>query len=130
MVSKEDLRLIRSLVFLFAIVGTQQLVAQRLQTYAPVRNDQFLAHGDWLTRSFSHEAEYALSRRPDHAYEGAVVGMILIGGGAALLGHSMCRSSELDKNCTWEATKFGLVGSFGGGILGALIGGAFPKRSR
>ena len=66
----------------------------------------------------------------DHRYEGAILGIVLIGGGAAILGRGMCESSELDKNCGWETLKFALVGSLAGGISGALIGAAFPKRQR
>lgn len=64
---------------------------------------------------------------PDHRYEGAIVGGLLVGLGGAVLVGGLCRSSDISDNCTWAAIKGGVLLGALGGLTGALIGGLFPK---
>jgi len=64
--------------------------------------------------------------RPTHWKEGALVGGIVTGLGVALLINGLC-SSDSGGNCG-NAVVVGLMGGGAvGGIVGALIGGQFPK---
>lgn len=64
--------------------------------------------------------------RRTHWKEGALVGGVVTGLGLALLIDGLCNSDSGD-NCT-NAGVLGLVGGGAvGGIVGALIGGQFPK---
>jgi hypothetical protein len=65
---------------------------------------------------------------PTHWKEGALVGGILGAIGGALLGNGICHAGDdTSSNCTAATIGVAAIGALGFGVIGALIGGAFPK---
>lgn len=62
----------------------------------------------------------------DHRYEGAAIGLVLLGGGAIWLGNALCEPSTTH-GCTWPIIRTAAIAGFAGGITGALIGAQIPK---
>jgi hypothetical protein len=68
--------------------------------------------------------------RPTHWKEGGVVGAVLLGAFGIWFGNELCQKTEAgqDNGCTAKAVAGGLIGGGGlGFLIGALIGGQFPK---
>jgi hypothetical protein len=64
--------------------------------------------------------------RPTHWKKGALIGGVVTGLGLALLVDGFCRDSDTD--CQGGAVPMALLaGGVFGGLVGALIGGQFPK---
>jgi hypothetical protein len=65
--------------------------------------------------------------RPTHWKEGGMVGALVLGAFGAWFGNEICRNDEVSDSCTGLILG-GVVGGGGVGFLiGALIGGQFPK---
>ncbi len=68
--------------------------------------------------------------RPTHWKEGGIVGAVLLGAFGIWFGHELCQETDAgqEKGCTAKAVAGGLLGGGGiGFLIGALIGGQFPK---
>jgi hypothetical protein len=66
--------------------------------------------------------------RPTHWKEGAVIGGLALAAGFAVLFAGVCSAgAEVDTDCSGAPVTGALVGVIPGGIIGALIGGQFPK---
>lgn len=61
--------------------------------------------------------------------EGAVIGAVGIGLGAALLGHAQCANTDVPHNCTAPTLVTAALGGAVGFGVGALVGGQFRKRA-
>ena len=67
--------------------------------------------------------------RPTHWKEGGLVGALVVGAFGAWFGNEICRNDEVAGDCTGLILG-GVVGGGGVGFLiGALIGGQFPKHA-
>ena len=74
-----------------------------------------------------HQLAAGSSPKPTHWREGGIVGAVVFGLALASLGGGLCADSETDHDCT-GATILGAVAGGGMGfVIGALIGGLFPK---
>jgi hypothetical protein len=61
--------------------------------------------------------------RPTHWVEGGLIGAAVAGAGFALLGQLFC-----EQNCTQRSAEAAVLGGALGFVIGALIGGSFPKQ--
>ena len=83
-------------------------------------------------RSLTAEAPDTVPKqiRPTHWKEGGIVGAVALGAFGSWFGHEICQNVE-DPNITCTGAMIG--GGLGGGgigfLIGALIGGQFPKKS-
>jgi hypothetical protein len=69
--------------------------------------------------------------RPSHWKRGLLIGGALGAAGFGLLGYGLCHDlDESHSSCLGPTLGVGMVGAVIGGVTGALIGGAFPKRPR
>lgn len=69
-------------------------------------------------------------RRPDHRWEGLIIGGLTVGILGAAAGSQLCHLSDsTNQHCLRTSVGLGLLGAFTGGITGGLIGGAIPKAS-
>ncbi|HEX6616384.1 MAG TPA: hypothetical protein VF046_08775 [Gemmatimonadales bacterium] len=69
--------------------------------------------------------------RPTHWKRGLLIGGGLGAAGFGLLGYGLCHDlDESHSSCLGPTLGIGVVGAVIGGVTGALIGGAFPKRPR
>jgi hypothetical protein len=67
---------------------------------------------------------------PTHWVEGGIIGAAALGIlGAALTG-GLCAYSDTNRRCTGATIGGGVMGAGVGFVLGALIGGSFPKRKQ
>jgi hypothetical protein len=66
-----------------------------------------------------------------HWVEGGIIGALLLGGGGAYVAHGFCSDpdSSGSDSCTMAGVGGALVGGLTGFGVGALIGGAFPKKA-
>src|SRR5258708_4634629 len=71
----------------------------------------------------SAKAWRAAGVEPTHWLEGGVIGAAVLSAGGYVLGSLFC-----DQNCGARRMEGALVGAGAGFTIGALIGGAFPKR--
>jgi hypothetical protein len=86
-------------------------------------------------RSFAREAGDTMVKqiRPTHWKEGGIVGAVVLGAFGIWLGNEICQETEAgnDGGCTAKAVVGGAIGGGGlGFLIGALIGGQFPKRPK
>jgi hypothetical protein len=68
-------------------------------------------------------------RRSTYWVEGGIIGGVVLGLGTFVLVNTICNDLAEDGNCVAEAAGAGAIMAFGGGVIGALIGGAFHKGS-
>lgn len=67
-------------------------------------------------------------KAPDYRWEGLVIGAVVLGVSAAYLGSRLCQLSDTgEPHCFRTTVELGLLGAFGGGIIGGVIGGMMPK---
>jgi len=64
-------------------------------------------------------------RPPTHRTEGAIIGAVVLGGAALALGLAWGNDPDAGGSVNWPVAT--LTGAALGGIVGAMIGGAFPK---
>jgi hypothetical protein len=68
--------------------------------------------------------------QPTHWKEGGVIGAVTVGAFGALLGSGICQLSEnISHGCTGTVLGAALGGGLLGFVVGAFIGGQFPKHS-
>ncbi len=69
------------------------------------------------------------STAPDYRWEGMVIGAVALGALGVYAGNHFCDVffDSVDKHCFREGVSLGLLGAFGGGIIGGLLGGSMPK---
>jgi hypothetical protein len=65
--------------------------------------------------------------RPTHWKEGGLVGALVLGAFGAWFGNEICRNDEVSNDCTGLVLGGVLGGGGVGFLIGALIGGQFPK---
>jgi len=76
--------------------------------------------GDTIVRKIS----------PTHWKEGGIVGAVVLGAFGIWFGNEICKETEAgnEEGCTARAVVGGAIGGGGlGFLIGALIGGQFPK---
>ena len=66
--------------------------------------------------------------KPTHWKEGGLVGALAVGAFGVWLGNEICRNSDTASGCTGLALSGALGGGVLGFLIGALIGGQFPKQ--
>src|SRR5437773_1049355 len=94
----------------------------------PILRLSFGAVGHTLPRDLAYSMVTLSSRAPDHRWEGLVIGAAVLGASGVVLGAHFCQVSDsANKHCFRSAVSLGLLGVFGGGIIGGLIGGSIPK---
>jgi hypothetical protein len=78
---------------------------------------------------FSRKSPDTLLRqiKPTHWKEGGLVGALLVGALGAWFGNEICRNDEVEDDCTGLILRGGVGGGAAGFLLGALVGGQFPK---
>lgn len=82
-----------------------------------------LEAGDTIVRQIS----------PTHWKEGGIVGAVILGAFGIWFGNEICQETEAgnDGGCAARAVVGGAIGGGGlGFLIGALIGGQFPKRPK
>jgi hypothetical protein len=98
-----------------AIPGT--VAWPTFQRVQPTRSIQVLGAGSANTR--------------DYRWEGLLVGALTLGVAGGFLGSRLCTLSDsADRHCVRMTVGLGLLGAFGGGIIGGVVGGAIPKAPR
>jgi hypothetical protein len=74
-------------------------------------------------------AAAGLATERTYALEGGIVGAVVFGVAAFVLGGELCRSSD-NQHCRSDLVLPALATTAGGGVLGALIGGAMRRAPR
>jgi hypothetical protein len=91
-------------------------------------------HTPLSPRDIAHEVADTVPKQipPTHWVEGGIIGGIALGAFGIWLGHGLCQDTDAgsEPGCTAKAViGGGIVGGGIGFLLGALIGGQFPKNS-
>lgn len=84
-----------------------------------------------VERAFSHLQRRVEAETSDHRREGLVLGAVVLGAGAAVVGWQLCRDPEGGRSsatkCFLLDVPFSAMGAVVGGGIGALLGGLIPK---
>lgn len=72
----------------------------------------------------------SLAIRPTYWKEGAVIGGAVLGVGTFVLGYLVCQDLSDTGGCLGYAAGVGALMTFGGAIIGALIGGGIEKKEK
>jgi hypothetical protein len=109
-----------------AILTSQ--TAPRPDSWRPYSLPEILKSSS-LTRpsAFSPFAAADTNARPTNWREGGIVGAVIFGLALASLAGGLCASSDTDQDCTGATLLGAAAGGGMGFVIGALVGGLFPK---